>query len=394
MESKTVIIASYHNWQTKRKGGIHVIAELLANIGFNVLFWSVSRPLIRAFFSRDERLKYKNVKNLIPKNKIIFSKSKVENIAFFSFELIGERKIPLVKYYNELARRLVWRSFINYINERNIYPDLIIIESSEAVYYYKYFKEAFKDVKILYRVSDPILGWERVSSSMINAEKELIKISDMILACNKETIDNYILNNLLNNKKYKILENCVDFEFIKKERLKPKILMDIKNKNIFTYIGAKEPDWRLIIYLAYFFTDDIFLIICPIEPPFYVKRRILRMKNIIYIPGIYYEEVPSFVQHSDAIIVPYPIGIKKMPLDLHQKLILPMILEKPIIAINISDKFETYKLYIAKDYNDFLIKLNEVRNIKRVKYDVDLSNFKRERFEAEFKNIIRDLNII
>lgn len=391
MRNKKALILSYHNWNTKRRGGIHVIAETLVEDDFDVIFWSVSRPLIRAFFSRDERLEYKTVKKLIPRKKPKFIYGRLENIAFFSLELIGERKIPGIFIINKVARNLLWNRVYNYLKRRNFEPDLIIIESCEALYYFRKIRAKFKYAKVIYRVSDPIIGWKKASSHLVEAERIILNEADLVLPCNYETIDAYKKNRIFPKAEIRVLENCVDFDLLKIEYPKPKYIKNFKDKTIFCYAGAKEPDWDLVLLLADKLFDCIIMVICPIYPPRKTIRKIDLYKNIIYIPGVHYSDVPSYIQHSNVIILPYPQEVLKMPLNLHVKILQAMALAKPVIAINIGSQFREYGLFVAKEKYEFIEMCKKARTIKYKDYHIDLDYFSIKRFKKEFKDCIKSL---
>lgn len=59
-----IVFVTYHNWETKRHGGFHALAEFACQNGHDVVFFSFSRPF-KIFRAHDERLNKEVLKKLI-----------------------------------------------------------------------------------------------------------------------------------------------------------------------------------------------------------------------------------------------------------------------------------------------------------------------------------------
>jgi len=380
------LILTYHNYRTFRYAGMHAISEALSENDWAVVFWSISRPYIK-FFSYDERLNWKNIKGLTDLKGTNPQRRQIKNIAIPSFELIGERKFYFIKIFNKLARHLVFQKFKAFCKKKIYYPEILIFESCEGLYYYHPLKKFFPLSKVIYRASDLIINWHNPRNELVEIEKDIIREANLVLLVNDEQLELLKKLSYKINGNIKVLENGFFYSdyLIKKER--PKHFP--KNKKIACYIGAMIPNWEAVYRLAKEFEEILYIvIICPSGKP---PKKISKCSNIMFIPGINYYEVAKYIQNCDLFIIPYPDNMKNVPIKMHSKVLSAMACEKPIIALNAGEKLSEYGIYCSRNIETFIRLCGEHINDKEIKYKINLCEYDWNNFKNKFMNILNTI---
>ena len=388
---RKALVLSFHNWETRRQGGLHVIGEALVEDGWSVVFWSLSRTYWGALFSRDERLCWKNISHILQPDISALKPGSLTNLAILSHEIYGERLIPGVARYNTWARSRVWNKFRRLMERSSYCPDLIVIESCEALYFYEHIKKLFPSAKMIYRVSDPIIGWTNPRPLLIRAENKTMEGADLVLFVNKECMAAYRKTTLLNEGKIAVLKNGIDIDLYGKRQPRPSCYP--QRGPVFCYVGAKPPAWDAVCALSSRINKGVVVVVCPVVPTLHVRRRLNQMKKILYIPGIFPGEVPAYLQHSDVVIVPYPDSIKRMPISMHSKLLQAMACSKPIVSLNAGVGLERYGVHVATDVYEFVELCLRVQSEGAKKYKIDLDSHSWIRFKREFIGRVRSLGV-
>ena len=286
-----ITFVTYHNWKTKRQGGFHKFAEASVNAGYETVFFSFSRPFF-GIFKNSEILNYKVLLKLIFGKKYYndFGNS-IINFTWPTFALPN----PIAKFLNDnqvvFFKNISIFPFILYCKIFLQRTDVFVFESCDGLLLYDKIKKYFPNSKIIYRPSDPI---QLTSDNKVikELEKKIISEANLVMIVNNEskTLYSSIMNEF-NNSKHIILPNGIS---INKFKLKHDTPIEMsKHKNRVTYVGAREPNWNLIIQSAKKLKDFNFFIVTPIIPNIKIKNQIECLTNVFFIPGIFPHEVPN-----------------------------------------------------------------------------------------------------
>jgi glycosyltransferase involved in cell wall biosynthesis len=380
------LVLSYHNYKTFRYAGMHAISEALSENDWAVVFWSVSRPYIY-FFSSDERLNWKNIKGLTNLKVIKPQRRQIKNIAIPSFELIGERKFYFIKMFNQLARYLVFLKFKTFCERNKYYPELLIFESCEGLYYYHSLKKVFPLSKAIYRASDLIINWHNPRKELVEIEKDIIEDADLVLLVNDEQLEVLKKLSYKTNEKIKVLENGFFYTDYLTTSERPEQFP--KNKKIACYVGAMIPNWEAVYRLANECEENLYIVlICPSSKP---PNKISKCSNIMFIPGINYYDVAKYIQNCDLFIIPYPDKMKNVPIKMHSKVLSAMACEKPIIALNAGEKLSEYGIYCSRNIETFIKLCKEHIDDKKMKYKLNLYEYDWNNFKIKFMNMLNSI---
>ena len=382
MVGKKVLVLSYHNWITKRWGGLHSIGEALVEDGCSVLFWSLTRTYWGAFSSRDERLRWENLKGILNPQRGKTREPGLTNLALLSWEMIGERRIPGMVWFNDWARGRVWKRFLRYLQEEEFAPDLIVLESCEGLYYFERLKELFPKAKVVYRVSDPILGWAYPWPLMVVAEKRVHEKADLVLFTSQLRKEKYQKLYGPWDGRVQVLANGMDLEGFQTPHSPPNLFPE--KRRIYCYVGATEPFWEAVLALARQDPSALVVVVCPVSPSVRVKGAIRRVKNIVFQDGISPKEVPSYLQNCSVVIVPYPEWLIKAERGLHSKILQAMVSGKPIVALNTGEGLEEFGVCVTSRVEDFVSQALQAGGEGVKEYPLDFTLYSWTRFKEEF----------
>jgi glycosyltransferase involved in cell wall biosynthesis len=385
---RTALVLSYHNWNGKRYGGLHAIGESLVEAGWGVIFWSLPRTYWNSIWSRDEIMRWRTVRPLLNNIHKADNGLGLVNISIMSLEIPGERRLGAVSRLNERARKRVWDNFVNSEIAAKLDPDLIVLESCEAVHFYAPITKQFPRAKIVYRVSDPIAGWQFPTQSLVKAESSVMDKADLVLFCNEEQRALYAEKGNRPKGSFKVLQNGFDRNAYLKRHPKPSFYSE--EGPYFCYLGALEPNWDIIINAATKL-EGHFVIVCPTRPRPAIRRKLKRLNNILFIPGVRPSEVPPIISHCDVFIVPYPERIKRIRLVLHSKILQAMAANKPIVAINTGREIRRYGVLVAEKEEDFIEYCSAACAQAPRSYPLDLDEYSWTHFKNSFIGLIAQI---
>jgi hypothetical protein len=365
MNKKKIVFISYHNWETKRQGGFHKLAEGALERGLNAVFFSFSRPYY-SIFKKNERLNSSVFFNLIRGQSFNIDGSEIVNVTFPTLDLpiIIDRFLP--KLFSVFLRTNSFQSFKNFKEKYLSNTDYFVIESNESVLLFDKLKKHFPNSLFIYRPSDPIVT--QTNNYLVDFERKIIENSDWNFIVNDQGAAIYKKNFVLGNN-YSILPNGVDTELYTKSYPIPNILR--KRSNIL-YVGARDIEWELILFASKKLTDRNFIVITPSLPPIKILKQYKCQENIEFINGILPNEVPQYVTNCDIIMVPNPRErYKKMPWGITAKYYQAMVANKPIVAFHDTSELMNYGIKCTYSYYDFVEEIKNIDFNKEYKYNHD-----------------------
>lgn len=376
MKNNKVVIVSFHDWKSKRRAGFHHIGKAFLERGYKVYFVSHSRPLYAALFKKNSVHNFKNWWALMRGKVFNDKKGYLLNITGLNLSLPG----PL--------RRMVGGELLNYIMQhisdcflaRKCFricddPQYVVIESGSSVFAYRWLKHVYTKAIFIYRPSDPCIGGS-INKFLYYREKELVESADFIFLVNEEAERLYQKEGFdLSSAKTYILSNGIDVAAFDNPSDCPPILL---KKPCITYVGGHPPDFNLIIKLARYFDNVNFIIICPEKLSSKDAAAVKTMENLYYIEGVFPETVPSYLNHSNVIIIPYKKAWAKKPLGMHGKILQAMACKKPIVCKNVDISLRDNGIYVAEDDEAFIGYVSQVieSEIKEVNYNYDFFDWK------------------
>lgn len=369
-----IVFVTFHNWETKRIGGFHRLAENAAKLGHEVVFFSFQRPYY-IYFKNEERLNKNVLKKLIKGVEYNVEGHKILNITWSTFRLPQ----PFYKYCPSIINKwLNTHSVINFkrFNERYLSnTDVFVFESSAGEEIFDMIRELNPNSILTYRPSDPRMI-DGASLDTVELEKHIITNSDYVFIVNKAGYEIYKRNieDFDTKVKYSILPNGVDTHKFKQKYDCPELLT---KKNTALYVGARVIEWNLIIKAAKCCNDINFIIICPEIPNPKIQSIINSMTNLYYVPGISPDDVPKWVTNCNIYIVPNPTGWYKIkPWGITAKYYQAMAAKKAIVAYEDTDELANYGVFVSHNYDDFINDLKKAIMIKReINYNYNLNDW-------------------
>lgn len=349
---KHVLLVTYHNWESKRLGGFHKLAEALCASGYSVGFLSYPRP-IYAVLKNNE---YNNVKalwRLLRGVEFKYEKASLVNYSIPSFHLPGRLGHGVA---GTIGKRLASVSVaLTIFRTRNLFPclDAIVFESCLGLELVAALQSQYPKAILLYRPSDPMVRWKGVSEAILDAERHLLNSADSVLLVNTQDLSEYgraYRGLKLIGPRVKILPNGVDlrvFRRIGAERAKNPQARRV------TYIGAMPPDWGVFEVAASALRDVEFAIICP-EPPNSSASIVLGLPNVSFIQGVPYAQVPEIFAGTSVLAVAYDRErTAKMEYGLHGKLLQAMAARVPIVSFGLSEDLRRFGIVVTSSPGEF-----------------------------------------
>lgn len=390
-----ITFVTFHNWKTKRQGGFHKFAERCSLEGHEVVFFSFPRPYY-SVFKNDEIFNFSNFFKLVrgevytiknDKGKV----NKILNCTWPTLSVPGPLRKIVPKWLRYKLSLTSLSSFSSFYNSKLKDTDVFVFESCYGVFLLDKIKFFSPKAKIVYRPSDPLM----IRSNgfyVYEQEKYMLAKADLVLLVNNQGLNFYSekISEFGKTINYKILSNGVDLDRYKLKYERPN---ELSGANIALYVGAQMIDWNIILYSAGKLPYINFVIICPNKPDHSILYRIKSYANIKYIPGIYPENVPSFITNSDVIIIPYPDLYDRMnTLGIIAKFYQAIAAKKPIIAYNYSDIVKEIGVTVTYDYDSFVLELsNSILNKKEVNYQVDLESMDWKFVTSRFLDYVEEL---
>lgn len=346
-----IVFVTAHNWEGYRQGGFHKFAEAAARGGHKVVFLSIPRPFYTVFL-HSERLNRKVLSRLVKG---------------MTYELNDGSKLlnctwPTLDIPNRLMR-FIPNKWIEWASLNSLIPfklfctkflkntDCFVYESV-APYFFPKFKRAFPNAKFIYRPSDPLM-YTGASDKVIQQEIDILFNSDKVFIVNQKGIDLYKshIPDFDQKVNYEILSNGVDVLKYTQKYPCPEYL---KKPNTALYMGVWVPDWDAIFYAAKKLPHVNFVIVCPERTPDNKEKKAESLSNVIYIDGIYPNEVPAWVTNANLIIVPYPESLHRIrPLGMTAKYYQAIAAQKAIVVLQDMRQLEDYGINVSYSYDEF-----------------------------------------
>lgn len=382
-----IAFVTFHNWETKRHGGFHKLAEASAKAGNETLFFSFARPYF-IVLKHEERLNAEVLKKLCAgvTYKIDGNGSEILNFTWPTCNIPQpiRRFIP-----NTVNKWFDLHSFTPFSKIQKKYlqdTDVFVFESCEAIYLIDKIRKYNPKAKFVYRPSDPMMV-DGCSEQLIEDETHILKNVDMTFIVNQEGLDLYRrkVSGFDQEVRYIMLPNGVSTEQYTKQYKKPS---ELNRQNTFLYVGARIIEWNLIKKAAMERPDYSFIIVCPEKAPDGFVD--VPNKNIIYINGIPSSDVPAWVTNCDVVIVPNPKGWYKIkPWGITAKYYQAMAAHKPIVVYEDTDSLLQYGVWVAHEYDKFISYLDEAIKLKEKEYSYAGRDWKT--VTSQFTNIVEKL---
>ena len=372
MQINKITYITYHNWETKRHGGFHQLAEYTVSQGINTVFFSFSRPYY-IIFKREERLNASILRHLSKGAEYVVGSHIIKNITWPTFALPGFMRKFLSNKINKWLMTNSFESFDKFAKKCLEGTDCFVFESCDAVFLADLIKNKFPNSIIVYRPSDPLVDFS--NDKMMNLyEGKLLKLADLVFTVNEESIKLYEEEffDVFDSSKAIVLKNGVHLKDYQKKYECPDALKNVKSA---LYVGAFDVDWDLIFYTASKLPDIKFVIVTPVS----VKSNILRMidkhNNVDYIPGIKPSDVPKYITNATLIIQPYPKKHNfhnKRSMGLTSQNYKAISANKKIITHMCPKTFSDYGLITTYNYDDFCSEVSKNINCLSVNYKINL----------------------
>jgi len=380
-ESKKIVFLTFHTWKTKRQGGFHKFAEYSVKLGYQTIFFTFPRSIFDTF-RRSNVYNFKINKKL--SKGISYEKGRLKNTTLLTLELPIPTRIihhfpsKILNFFGKLSIS----SFKKYAKLNFSNTDYFVFESTSSVMLVDTIKAMFPESKIIYRPSDPLIAF-KYGKRFYHYELNILKKADLVLLVNIEGYNLYAKNfsNFSAEVNYKILSNGVDLNLFRKKYSKPKAL---KIKNTALYVGARPIDWQVVLKSAQMAEDINFIIVCPVDTPKSLKKRVREQKNIHHIKGIERNQVPRWVTNSDIIIIPNPKNwYKTRPWGITAKYYQAMAAKKPIISYHDTLELKKFDIPVTYDIDSFVNHVRKVIDKKEIHYKIDLN-------EKDWSNICKN----
>jgi len=350
-----ITFITYHNWETKRIGGFHKLAESALKAGHEVVFFSFSRPYyIR--WKKDERLNRQVLKKLSKgKFYIVDGKYKLLNITLPTFYLPGPLRNFFPQKLVNWLRHCSLTSPSKFFKSNLSHSDVFVYESCDAIHLFDKLKKFAPKALHVYRPSDPMMI-EGSDESIFREESKILLNSDINFIVNNAGYELYStkVHGFKDGAKCIILPNGVDTDRFKRSYRIPTIL---QNEKTALYVGVYGVEWPLVFKAANELPDIKFVIICPNTT---LPENVSCPKNLTFIPGISPSEVPSYVTNCNVVIVPNPTNTYKIrPWGITAKYYQAMTAHKPIVAYSDTSELSKCGVKVAYDYDSFVDYLRE-----------------------------------
>ena len=369
---KKIVFLTYHNWEAKRQGGFHKLAEYATKFGYEVVFFSFPRQFW-TLLRKTDTFNFKIITKILKGITYKVNNTTINNRTILSLGL----PIPIrfYKYFPSsflnFFERLTIPGFKRYAAKEFNGADCFVFESTASVLLFNTIKELYPDSKIIYRPSDPLIAFN-YGVRFRKYEYNVLRNSDIVFLVNQDGYNLYKKNfpdfdEVVN---YKVLSNGVDIEQFKKKYPLPD---QLKITNTALYVGARTIDWEMLLMASKIAKDINFIIVCPLEIPKPVRKACKQQTNIIHIKGIERTSVPQWVTNADLIIVPNPKNLyKSLPLGITAKYYQAIAAKKAIVSYHDTSELKQFDIPITYDAETFAEEVRKSIKLKEVTYSIDL----------------------
>lgn len=286
-----VILISHHYFQEKRKAGFQCLAQAFSDLGWEVVF--ITSPIgVFSLFTRDYRMEYpvKTEKNRVIQIKpnfysyVLFNLYTPENVNNY----LPFRKMPKIGNLMNLILTIPYFFFGLYISkslkELIHDTDLVIIESTPALLYYRTVKKACNHAKFIYRVSDD-LEFLNCHPYVIEYEEKIAENFDLISVPSE-----YLFKKFSNNSNVVLHLHGIAKDLFDKKYKKPESFGKFEKNVIF--IGNSYMDENFITIAAILFPKWGFHIIGPFSNSW-------KKDNVLLYGELPFTETIRYLQFAD-----------------------------------------------------------------------------------------------
>lgn len=359
-----IVFVTFHNWETKRIGGFHRLAEAAARDGNEVIFFSFARPYY-IYFKNEERLN-KYVLRKLTKGEIYDLGNGVSllNVTWPTLRLPQPIYNWMPRIINHWLNTHSLFSFKKFADKYLSRTDVFVFESNAGEEIFDLIKQYNPKAKYVYRPSDPRMI-HGASEETKKLEEHIMLNSDCVFIVNQAGFSLYRsqIEDFDRRIKSVLLPNGVDANDFKKNYPCP---VALRKNNTALYVGARVIEWQLITLAAKQCPDINFVIVCPETPPAFFLESSLT--NLQYIPGIPPKEVAQWVTNCDVYIVPNPKGWYKIkPWGITAKYYQAMAAHRPIVAYEDTDELSQYGVAVSHSYEKFINDLQSEISTKGVR---------------------------
>ena len=290
---RTILISEPHLYDSSLRFGAHHYANILAQNGWNVFFFSASFNLARLFLPKNKDIR--RYMKIWKSKGVIDSKTGIINCCV-------AHVLPARLRYNRLFESMSSRLYVPQIgallksygiNELDV---LWLNGNNDWLY-----RVAVRYDKLIVRIVDNYAGYGHKYSRYQRIMNDTLMSADCVVACSS-----YVRNLYCGVRDdIKVVPNGVEYElFSGQDYEQPDFLREIPRPRVL-YVGAIAEwfDWELLYEVAKLKPDFNFIIVGPlkVEPSITIPRP----RNIHTLGKQPYSEIPNIAAHSDIGIVPF-----------------------------------------------------------------------------------------
>lgn len=383
-----ICFITYHNWDTKRHGGFHALAEYACKCGHEVVFFSFSRPYY-SFFLKDERINKKSLLTLSKGKYYKVGENSIYNVTWPTLSLYGRLRRLVPKAVNMWLDTHSLYRFGKFADKHLGSVDVFVIESNESVLLFDKIRRKYPKAKITYRPSDPIVDY---NSALADNEIYLVRNADMNFIVTQEGVELYrkYIPNFDQSCKYQILHNGISLDEYQKHYNKPKLMFGNK---VVLYLGVEPIEWKLVIDAAKQIQNAEFFIVTPNPVPNDFIHAVKKQSNLHYISGVYPREVPAWITNCDVVITPLITNFHKKRKSIHisAKNLKPIAAGKPIVTYCNNPCLSQYGIINTYTFSDFINALAESIDNPKVHYCIDIDNYDWSKIGEQFIRTLEKL---
>lgn len=176
-------------------------------------------------------------------------------------------------------------------------PDLLYCDSAVPLSWLRHVPHR----KAVYRIADQYAAFEKCSPALGEAERDLAKWVDVVVYA-AQALEAHVKS--LHPRRMAHLPNGVNFDHFARKRAEPPPEYDAIPKPIAIYVGAMEVwfDWELMNFAVTHLPEVSFVLVGPDDR----ARKMLKPAKNLFVLGVRpYEQLPGYLQHADAGLIPF-----------------------------------------------------------------------------------------
>ncbi len=178
--------------------------------------------------------------------------------------------------------------------------DLLYLDSVK----HHFWPKRIRAKRVVYRMADYNPGFERFSPAMRELERRLVQRADVVVYASK-TLGEYVRT--LGPKRMVHVPNGVNYRHFQECPRALPVEYQHLPRPIVVYVGSLERwfDFALLTYAAERLADVSFVLIGPDE---FARTRMPPMANVHFLGPRRYDEVPAYLHHANAGIIPFDVA--------------------------------------------------------------------------------------